>query len=322
MPEKPNPEALFELIDGFRRSQTLFAAVKLGVFDGARPQATELSRLLDACVSLGLLEKAGSEYLNTALADAYLRTDCPGSLAGYIRCAAEDFYPKWSGLAEAVLGRKPEEPPKPSLFGTLFHRPKQEPKAEDRTKDFMSGMHGYGLVSSPRVAEAFDFSRFHAFVDLGGSTGHLALAMQAHYPNMSVAVVDIPSVMEHTKHYAGDRAKLHAGDLFADPLPPGDLYALGKVLHNCTDERIGILLQRIHNALPTGGGLMVVERLLAEDRNGPVHAHLSSLNMLISSHGRERTFSEYRAFLEKAGFQEVVVKKTGGLVDVIFGVKS
>jgi hypothetical protein len=52
------PDSILELIDAFRRSKTMFAAVKLGIFDGARPaDCKALARLLDACVALGLLEK-------------------------------------------------------------------------------------------------------------------------------------------------------------------------------------------------------------------------------------------------------------------------
>jgi len=51
------PDNILELIDAFRRSKTMFAAVKLGIFDGARPADSKaLARLLDACVALGLLE--------------------------------------------------------------------------------------------------------------------------------------------------------------------------------------------------------------------------------------------------------------------------
>ena len=51
---------VLDLIEAFRRSKTMFAAVELGIFDGQRPaDLKELGRLLDACVALGLLEKQG-----------------------------------------------------------------------------------------------------------------------------------------------------------------------------------------------------------------------------------------------------------------------
>jgi acetylserotonin N-methyltransferase len=80
-----NPAPILELIDAFRRSKAMFTAVKFGIFDGERPQGAAMDRLLDACVGMGLLEKRGDEYVNTAVADEYLRRSSPRTLSGYIR---------------------------------------------------------------------------------------------------------------------------------------------------------------------------------------------------------------------------------------------
>ena len=46
-------------------------------------------------------------------------------------------------------------------------------RTEEAKQTFVQGMHGLGLLSSPKVVEAFDLSRFRRLVDLGGATGHL-----------------------------------------------------------------------------------------------------------------------------------------------------
>jgi acetylserotonin N-methyltransferase len=303
-----DPTPILELIDGFRRSKTLFAAVKLGIFDGSRPLGFATVRLLEACVGLGLLEKRGSEFVNSALADQYLRSHRPESLAGYARSAGNGLYERWGHLEQAVID------------GAVTQSPAREP-APEAYRDFVAGMHAFGLLSSPRVAAAFDLSRFRKFVDLGGCTGHLALAIQQLYPDIKIGVFDVPPVIEAAREYTGSRAELFAGNFFADPLPAADLYGLGKVLHNQTEPNIRILLERIRAALPDGGGLLIAERLLDEDRSGPLHVHLSSLNMLVAAGGVERTFSEYRTLLEAAGFHGVRCQKTGVLVDAIFAQK-
>src|ERR1700687_2873241 len=94
---------VLDLIEAFRRSKTMFAAVELGIFDGARPaECNELGRLLDACVSLGLLEKHGDAYVNTPEAEKYLRSGSPDTLTGYIRYSNDALYPMWGNLADAV----------------------------------------------------------------------------------------------------------------------------------------------------------------------------------------------------------------------------
>src|SRR5260370_18596177 len=92
-----NSEIVVDLIEAFRRSKTMFAAVALGVFDRTPATADELGqgmeRLLDACAALGLLEKCGDVYQNTAESDRYLRKDSPDTLAGYVKYSNNILYP-------------------------------------------------------------------------------------------------------------------------------------------------------------------------------------------------------------------------------------
>ena len=57
-------------------------------------------------------------------------------------------------------------------------------RTEGALREFLMGMHGYGLISSPHVVSAFDLGRFHRLADLGGATGHLAIAACQRYPNL------------------------------------------------------------------------------------------------------------------------------------------
>lgn len=313
-----DPAPILELIEGFRRSKTMFTAVKLGVFDGQRPQGAAMDRLLDACVGLGLLDKRGDEYVNTAVADEYLKQSSPRTLSGYIRYSNDALYRLWDHLDDAVIeGTNRWE----QTFGTeggLFTHFFRTPEAQ---RDFLMGMHGFGMISSPKVIEAFDLSRFTSFVDLGGATGHLALAARERYPRMKATVFDLPSVIEVANEFVGERVSLVSGDFFADPLPAGDLYAVGRILHDWTEAKIVALLAKIYEALPEGGGLLIAERLLKEDRSGPVATQMQSLNMLVCTEGRERTLSEYSTLVRAAGFREIEGKATGALSDAMLALK-
>jgi acetylserotonin O-methyltransferase len=324
-----DPAPILDLIEAFRRSKTMFAAVELGIFDGSRPEGAAIDRLLDACVSLGLLEKRGDAYVNSKMAEEYLRASSPRTLAGYIRYANSTLYPMWSHLEDAVIEGTPRWGQtfgakglgvltrfarRTGLFANIF-------KSERVRRDFMAGMHGLGMIGSPHIAAAFDLSRFRSVVDLGGSTGHLALAIRDRYPEMKVCVFDLPEVIAETAHFTAGRAQLAGGDFFKDALPPADLYLLGKILHDWSDEKCRRLLKRICEGLPPGGGLLLAERLLEEDRLGPVSVHMHSLNMLVATEGRERTFSEFRALLLGAGFSEVQSRKTGAITDAMLAVK-
>ena len=108
------------------------------------------------------------------------------------------------------------------------------------------------------------------------------------------------------------------GDFFVDPLPPADLYALGRILHDWAEPKIRTLLDKIYAALPEGGGLLIAEKLLTEDG---VSAHMQSLNMLICTEGRERTAEEYASLLKAAGFRSVESRVTGTPLDATLAIK-
>ncbi|MDE3179394.1 MAG: homocysteine methyltransferase [Acidobacteriota bacterium] len=335
---QPDPSAVVDLIDSFRRSKIMFAAVSLGIFDrlaaapsdvqalaqaaGVNPWALE--RLLDACVALGLLHKDGVKYSNQPVASAYLCRSIPMTLAGYILYSNRALYPMWGNLEDAVREGsnrwKQTFGATGSLFGHFF-------ATEDAKRDFLAGMNGFGLLSSPRVVAAFDLGRFRRLVDLGGATGHLAIEACNRHPNLRAAVFDLPVVTVVAREYierAGLLAKIDLidGDFFTDSLPEADLFSLGRILHDWSEEKIRLLLKKIYDRLPSGGALLIAERLLKEDKTSPLPALTQSLNMLVCTEGKERTLKEYAALLHSAGFSEVEGKQTGSPVDAILATKN
>jgi acetylserotonin O-methyltransferase len=313
-----DPSQILELIDAFRRSKTMFTAVKLGIFDGERPQGAAMDRLLDACVGLGLLVQSGDAFVNTAIADEYLARSSPRTLSGYIRYSNDALYRLWEHLDDAAIEGTNRWTQTFGTDGGLFTHFFRTPEAQ---RDFLMGMHGFGMISSPAVIAAFDLSRFTSFVDLGGATGHLALAACDRYPAIKATLFDLPSVIAVAKEYVGDRVSVVEGDFFVDALPAGDLYAVGRILHDWTEEKIVSLLGRIYEVLPDGGGLLIAEKLLKEDRSGPVATHMQSLNMLVCTEGRERTLSEYSALLRDVGFREISGRLTGAPLDAVLALK-
>ncbi len=112
-----------------------------------------------------------------------------------------------------------------------------------------------------------------------------------------------------------------AGDFFSDALPPADLYALGRIIHDWNETKIERLLQRIYAALPEGGGLLIAEKLINPERDGPDWGQMQDLNMLCCTEGRERTLAEYTELLKSNGFRAVEGKITGAPVDAILAIK-
>jgi acetylserotonin N-methyltransferase len=334
---RPDPGVVLDLIIAYRCSKTMFAAAGLGVFDalaagprsasalaqelGTHPEA--LGRLLDACAGLQLLRRVGTCYENTPAVVAYLTRSSPHRLLGYVNFSNEFSWPLWAHLEDAI--REGSHRWKQTfgwdgaIFSHFFH-------TEESKREFLMGMHGYGLLSSPHVVAAFDLGRFQRLVDLGGATGHLAVAACRRYPALRAVVFDLPDAVPLARELVGatevaERVEIVAGDFFTDPLPQGDLYAVGRILHDWTEAKIMTLLGKIVDRLPSGGALLIAEKILDEDRNGPRWAQMQDINMLIATEGKERTLTEYESLLHRAGFSEIFGCRTPSPLDAVLAIK-
>jgi acetylserotonin O-methyltransferase len=334
----PDPNPILDLIDAFRRSKAMFSAVSLGVFDSLdrepltlvtlaaklQCQSEPLERLLNACVGLNLLAHRGDTYANTATASAYLTRSSPNTLAGYILYSDQVLFKLWAHLENAVRLGTPQWSEAFGKDGGIFDH---FFRTDEAMQTFLKGMHGLGLLSSPSVVSAFDLSRYRQLIDLGGATGHLAIAACKLYPEMEAVVFDLPRVIDAVRDQplesaVASRIRFMKGNFFQpEEIPRGDLFGLSRILHDWPDEKVLPLLRSIHDHLEPGGGILVSEKLLAEDRGGPTPAHLQSLNMLVCTEGKERTLSEFRALLQAAGFNDVKGRVTGATLDAVFATK-
>lgn len=70
----------------------------------------------------------------------------------------------------------------------------------------------------------------------------------------------------------------------------------------------------------TGGGVLIIEPVLDEDRSGPLEAQVYSAALLLCFDGKGRTFSDHNTLLGASGFTEMQ-KKKGNFLDAILGRK-
>ena len=333
----PDPKPVLDLVEAFRHSKTMFTAEALGIFDRLherpataadlaaelRLHAGALERLLDGCAALGLLAKEDGLYRNQPVAEHYLYSGSPDTLSGYVRYSDEALFRMWSNLGDAMREGTPRWKQTFGIDGAIFGG---FYRSDEAMRNFLRGMHGFGMLTSPAVVTAFDLSRFRRMVDLGGGTGHLAIASCQRYPELHAVVFDLPRVTALARENIersglADRVTTHDGDFFADELPDADLFAAGRILHDWDDEKSGVLLRAVYRRLPPGGALLIAEKLLNEDGVGPLAANMQSLNMLVVTEGRERSFSQFERLLRTAGFDEIAGKRTGVALDAILAVK-
>ena len=337
-----DPGVVLDLILAFRRSKTMFAAVRLGVFDAlsAGPASLTtladslkcnrdaLERLLSACVGLKLLRyrPVGHAYENTPAAAAYLCQTSDRRITGYINFSNDIFWKLWGNLEGAMregTSRWKEtfgwDGP---MWENIFRTPEQQ-------REFLMGMHGYGEITSPHVVETFNLGKFHSLVDLGGGTGHLAIAACRKYQHLRATVFDLPEVVKLTREVVNtsapdvkNRITVVSGDFFENALPKGDLYVVARTLHDWPEHKVKNLMETVAAAVPDHGAFLIAEKMLTEDKTGPDWAAMQNLNMLVCAEGKERTAAEYRRLLTAAGFRQVEAQRTMWPLDVILAYKQ
>ncbi|KAG8013083.1 Acetylserotonin O-methyltransferase [Nibea albiflora] len=336
------PFKLLEYFNGYRISKVIFSACELGVFDlllkaqeplSAQHVAQELGtsvdgmeRLLDALVGIEILEVETTNgtafYSSTDVANLYLAKGSGKSLHDMIIYQSQTIYPLWNTLADAVReGKNQNEKtfgvPPEDIFQAIY-------SSEEEMLKFLGLMNSSWVLDGHDIVTAFNLSGFQSIVDVGGCTGALAREMVKAYPSSSVTVFDLPQVVEAAqKHFSqeNDAVVFQTGDFFRDELPPADLYVLARIIHDWPDEKCLTLLKKIYDVCKPGGGVLLVEALLFENRRGPVMAQMFSLNMLVQTEGRERPPSQYTHILNKSDFCNVQVCRTGKSYDAILAIK-
>uniref|UniRef100_A0A8C7X3Z7 Acetylserotonin O-methyltransferase n=1 Tax=Oryzias sinensis TaxID=183150 RepID=A0A8C7X3Z7_9TELE len=336
------PFKLLEYFNGFRVSKVIFTACELGVFDlllnsaeplSSRTVARELGtspdgmeRLLDALVGIDILEVEVADgtalYSSTDVASLYLAKGSAKSLHDMIIYQSQTIYPLWSNMADAVReGRNQNQKtfglPPEDVFQAIY-------RSEEEMLKFMGLMNSSWVLDGHDVVTAFNLSGFQTIVDLGGCTGALAREMAQAYPSSSVTVFDLPRVVEAAQqHFSQENQAVafHTGDFFSGEIPAADLYVLARILHDWPEEKCLKLLRKIYDACKPGGGVLLVEAMLFENRRGPIMAQIFSLNMLVQAEGRERAPSEYSHMLSKTGFHNIQVCRTGKSYDSILAIR-
>lgn len=308
---------LVRLVDGFRVTQTIYAAVELGIpdllADGERDadelasasgaDAASLYRLLRALASLGVLHEADGRRFSLTELGQPLRGDVPGSLSAWVRLQGRDYlWRSWGNLANAI---RAGETSFPMLHGTDIWTWRADHLEESALfDDAMRSMTG---GANAAILAAYDFGRFGTVVDVAGGTGTLIAAVLGAHPSLRGILFDQPHVVEGAESVlqgAGvlDRCEIVAGSFFESVPPGGDAYLLKWIVHDWEDEESVAILRTCREAMGPEAVVLLIERDLGPPNENPV-AKLADLNMLVMPGGRERTLDEYSSLFEQAGLR-------------------
>lgn len=315
-PLKSDFAALSSELTGFWRTQTVCAAVELGVFE-ALPVDTEgvagrcdmdtarARRLMRALAELHLVEAKDGVW-RTSHRGAYLTQAHHLTLADAAREYGRRFSRIWETLPGALKSGKDWDVP------DIFRAVATDPACV--------GPHHRMLASYARhdyaaVPAALGLRGDEHIIDAGGGFGALAELLVDEYPDLRVTVLDLPEVIEQAcSRDQEERLVFRGADLFKSWRIEGDAVLLARVIHDWDDVSAVRILRQARRVLPKGGRLFVVEMVLPENSS---MGGLCDLHLLVANGGGERTEAEYAALLYEAAFEVDEVRSLPALPSIL-----
>ncbi len=321
-PRRSPLETLSSDMAGFWRTQTIRAAVELGVFEilPARAEAVAAAsglapslgvRLLRALLELGLVRRDDADSYHPTERGAHLTRAHPVSLADAALLWGREHYSAWSNIAgslrtgessfEKLYGQR--------LFDWIQNR-------SDDLETLHAAFSSYARHDYQSLPERIDFNVHDTVLDAGGGRGELTFTLLRACPALRGVVLDRAEVVGDAKPPGdvADRCRFVAGDLFAEWPARADAIVLARVLHDWPDGEALRILQQARAAIAESGTLYLVELVLDETGGS---GGLLDLNMLVMTQGAERTERQFGQLLEAAGFRLQRVIAAGSVSSVI-----
>ncbi len=264
--------------------------------------------LLNALVSLGLVQKENGTFRNTAPAARFLAESSRDS-ARQAQLHTANMWSRWSHLTDSVKTGFPAPSVRNDEYAATFIAA-MDHSARGRVRAFVQAL---GVNGARRM------------LDLGGGSGAYSIAFAKAAPELHCEIVDLPEVVEIAQQHivnAGlsDRISVRPGDMLTVELPAQgyDLVLLSSICHMFSPEENRALIARARAALAPKGRLAIADFIVDPDKASPRSAALFALNMLVATRGGA-TYSEpeYGAWLNAAGFGEVTRIRIPGPINLI-----
>ncbi len=315
----PPPQAtVMQMMMAAWSSQTISTVTRLGVPDlvsthgpltarelvsthrvDAHPDLLE--RALRACASVGIFTESADGRFGPTPLSAVLVAGAPGSVRSFVELIGDRWWGPFGGLAGVLRAGQPQ-------VGT----PEEESR-EGNAEKFAAAMKSRA-ESTRSVAEHADLARARLLVDVGGSIGHVSIALLERHAHLRACVLDLPAVVAIAEPLAAreaesvrSRLSFVAGDMFTD-VPPADTYLVKTIMHDWDDARCVRLLQNCRARLAEGGRILGVDNVLPPmGDTGASGTKLLDMLMMVLLPGKERTEAEWRALYAAAGLRVTAI---------------
>jgi 3-hydroxy-5-methyl-1-naphthoate 3-O-methyltransferase len=315
---------------GYRDAQILFTAVRVGIFTALFDQALSCETLCasldcsqrgmrilcDALVTLGLLDKEGDFYCNSAVALEYLLPDSPKSKAAMMNHGSR-LYERWGKLYDVVKTGKP------------VSDEELDQRIESNDRAFAKAMADVGRISAQQTADIIDIRDARRMLDIGGGPGLYSIAFVQHNPALHATVFDSAKTLEVAQENIDDaglseRVSTKPGNAFDDDFGGQyDFILISNFIHIFSYDANQGLIKKCADALAPGGRICLKDFFLEEDRTSPEWSAIFAVNMLVSTEeGDSYTINEAKQWLDNAGMEYESLHEVASNSRIIMGKKS
>lgn len=343
-PANPNTDAkqrVFDLMLTFVKSQCLYVATRLGIFNllndlgeqtieslAAKTQA-DVERLYFILRALAhvdvLVEKPGRVFVPTETS-ALLVTDqgpSAGHLAMHLIEPAQ--WDAWKALPEGLA--QSAVPFEIANGKGVYQYCYDNAWSKDtfvQAMSFLTASQVDGLLA------AYDFSQFGTVMDVGGGQGGLIASIVGRYGCKGI-LFDLPDVTETAKAYISaqgvdpDAIEIKTGDVFQAVPPGADAIVMKHFISAWSDADALKILANCKKALPKTGRLILLQSFVPEidepktEADGIMPGIFAVQINVATPGGGWRTRKQFQALFEKGGFQlESVIKTSNSLSGMEF----
>ena len=258
-----------------------------------------LRMLLYSLASTGLITREGDQFSNSAIANEFLVRGRPRYMGGSHELYSDIFGTMLSTAESVRTGR-------PAALHDWEHMP------DEQVRGLLRGLNSGAAASGRTLAARHGFGRFKTVLDVGGGGGGLAIGLCESCPSLEATIVELPRIARIADDLVAStgltsRIRAVSHDITESPLAePYDAAVLRNFFQVLPADAARRAAANVGRSVRPDGEVFIIGLVLDDDCRGPDGALGMNLFFLNAfDDGEAYTESEYREWLEAAGFTDI-----------------
>jgi len=193
-------------------------------------------------------------------------------------------------------------------------------------KSFTIALDERGIFLANTLVKKIDLSNYNKMVDIGGSSGIYSCFISTYFPNLTIDILEIPSVVSETKKLIKQRGftkniNVITGNMFNYNYNNNyDVHFYSNVLHDWNLKDVKKLLKKTYKSLPKNG-IIIIHDGHKTIKNNPLSLLENDISLLMTTAGRYYYDFEIFNLLKEIGFKNIIQKKITSGRSLIIGKK-